>query len=90
MTKKEELLETYIKDVEQSSSKQKFGYFSMPPSAFAANTSFDQKKGTSIINSVQKDENGKVKTEERNVFSGLCASGVLKKNYFSYPDYKAG
>ena len=57
----------------------------MPPSAFAGNTTFDQKKGILVINLVQKNENGKVKTEERNIFSGLCASGVLKKNYFSYP-----
>lgn len=33
---------------------------------------------------VEKDQNGKVKTEERNIFSGITASGVLKKSYFNY------
>ena len=33
---------------------------------------------------VVKDENGRVKTEERNVFSGITASGVLKKTFFNY------
>lgn len=46
-----------------TSSKPKFGYFSMPPSAFAGHTSFEQKTSNKFINSVQKDSNGKVKTE---------------------------
>jgi hypothetical protein len=62
MTKIEELAQTYMKDVELASSKQKFGFFSIPPSAFAGNTSFEQKNSTSFFISVQKDENGKVKT----------------------------
>ncbi len=64
MTKKEELIQTYMKDVESTSAKQKFGFFSMPASAFAGSTTFEQKTGTNKINiSVHKDDNGKVKTE---------------------------
>lgn len=36
------------------------------------------------INVVIKDENGKVKTEDRNIFPGVCTTGVLKKNFFNY------
>lgn len=49
MTKIEELAQTYMKDVELASSKQKFGFFSIPPSAFAGNTTFEQKKGTALF-----------------------------------------
>lgn len=50
MSKKEELLQTYMKDVDSTSSKQKFGFFSMPASAFAGSTTFEQKTGTNKIN----------------------------------------
>ena len=55
MTKIEELAQTYMKDVELASAKQKFGFFSIPPTAFAVNTSFEQKNSTSLFISVQKD-----------------------------------
>lgn len=45
MSKKEELMKTYMSDVELSSSKQKFGFFSVPPSVFAGSMEFEQKKG---------------------------------------------
>lgn len=44
MSKIEDLKQTYMKDVDIAASKQKFGYFSMPPSAFAGSTTFEQKK----------------------------------------------
>lgn len=40
---------------------------------------------------VIRDENGKVKTENRNLFSGVTATGVLQKSFFSYsPSYLPG
>lgn len=45
MSKKEELMKTYMSDIELSSSKQKFGFFSIPASVFAGNMEFEQKKG---------------------------------------------
>jgi hypothetical protein len=47
MSKIEELKTTYMKDVELASSKPKFGFFNMPPSVSAGDSTFPQK--TSII-----------------------------------------
>ena len=62
MSKIEELTQSYMKDIELASSKQKFGFFNIPPSAFSGSATFQQKLGTSCSNPVQKDYNGKVKT----------------------------
>jgi hypothetical protein len=37
-----------------------------------------------LITPVNKDENGKIKTEERNIYSGINSTGNIKKSYFSY------
>jgi len=54
-----------MNDVEQTSSKQKFGYFSMPPSAFAGNTTFEQKQGISIFYSSLKELKWKSKNRRK-------------------------
>jgi hypothetical protein len=38
--KKEELKATYLKDVEMSASKSKFGFFNVPPPVSAGDTVF--------------------------------------------------
>lgn len=59
-------------------SKQRFGFFSIPPSHTAAITDFKPKP-------CRKDTDGRVTVEMRNVFSGTTSSGILKKTYFSVP-----
>lgn len=54
MSKKEELIKTYINDLEAASSKQKFGFFSIPPSPFAGSISFENKTSNHHINSSYK------------------------------------
>eukprot|EP00919_Chromeraceae_sp_WS-2016_P071602 GHVR01169539.1.p1 GENE.GHVR01169539.1~~GHVR01169539.1.p1 ORF type:complete len:102 (-),score=6.69 GHVR01169539.1:45-350(-) len=92
MSKAEELKQTYMKDIETMASKSRFGYFSIPPSHAAGDTCFEQKKGRFyVMASAAKDSNGRVKVQDRNIFSGLTASGVLKKSNFScFPSYSKG
>jgi hypothetical protein len=59
-------------------SKSRFGFFSIPPSHTAAKSDFNAK-------SSHKNSDGKVITEERNIFSGPTSSGIGKKTYFSVP-----
>lgn len=64
--------------------KTRFGYFSIPPSHRAAVTDYSKKKGICSFYLVVKDESGKVKTYQRNIYSGTNSTGSLRKNYFSY------
>lgn len=59
-------------------SKSRFGYFSIPPSHTAAKTDFCKKKPL-------KTSDGRVMTSNRNIFSGITSSGILKKTFFSVP-----
>lgn len=58
-------------------SKSRFGYFSLLPSHTAAISD-----NTAPL--PHKDSDGKVPTEPRNIYSGITASGMVKKSYFSY------
>lgn len=73
-----------MQDVATKTSKQRFGFFSLPPSSRAANTEYFQKKGSRGDIAASKDENGRVKTKERNIYSGATSSGTLKKSFFQY------
>lgn len=57
-------------------SKSRFGFFTILPSHTAAITDYAQKKA-------QKDDNGKVKTQPRGIFSGFKSAKVLNKTCFS-------
>ncbi len=83
MTKIEELSQTYMKDVELASSKQKFGFFSIPPSAFAGNTTFEQKTGTPLVIS-QPKKTKMVKSRHKNeIFFQACVlQECLRKHFF--------
>lgn len=59
-------------------SKQRFGYFSIPPSHTAAKTDFSKPK-------CRKNNDGRVEVDMKNILSGTCSSGVLKKSFFSVP-----
>lgn len=59
-------------------SKQRFGFFSIPPSHTAGKTDFSRTAS-------RKNNDGRVVTENRNIFSGGNSTGVLNKNYFSVP-----
>lgn len=77
MSKKEELKQTYMKDVELASSKQKFGYFSMPPSAFAGSTTFEQKKSNIFINDQFKGIKMENLKHNKGTFSQVYAQVVF-------------
>lgn len=59
--------------------KSRFGFFSIPPSHTAAKT--DYATGSKC----RKNGDGRVDTEQRNIFSGGTSTGILKKAYFSVP-----
>jgi hypothetical protein len=84
MSEIEALRKKYIDDSDKMSKKSRYGFFSLPPSATAGHTAFFQKKGNILIIIVIRDENGKVKTEERNIFSGTTSSGMLRNSFFKY------
>lgn len=44
MSKIEDIKTQYLKDSDMISSKQRFGFFSIPPNANTCNTEFEQKK----------------------------------------------
>jgi hypothetical protein len=44
----------------------------------------NKKKVCAYLHAAIKNYNGQVKTEQRNIFSGVTASGILKKCYFHY------
>ena len=46
MPKIEELQTKYLQDADSIASKSRLGFFSLPPSATAGHTEFQQKKGT--------------------------------------------
>ena len=83
MTKIEELAQTYMEDVELASSKQKFGFFSIPPSAFAGNTTFEQKKGTTLF-IFQSKKTKLVKSGQKNEtsFQACVLLAYLRKHIF--------
>lgn len=58
----QELKNEYLKDVELSASKSKFGFFNIPPPLSAGDQVFPQKTGSINVKVVTKDENGRVKT----------------------------
>lgn len=60
------------------STKSRFGFFSIPPSHTAAKTDC-------TITKSRKDQEGKVLTESRGIYSGTTSTGVLRKGYFSVP-----
>lgn len=64
-------------------SKSRFGFFTILPSHTAAITDYAQKKGNFLNYSAQKDDNGKVKTQPRGIFSGSKSAKVLNKTCFS-------
>ena len=84
MSKIEEIRNDYLKDADSHGSKNKFGFFSMPPCATAGHNAFEQKTGNFDWNLVIKDENGKVKTQERGIYPGRENTGMLKKSFFKY------
>ena len=51
MTNIENLRTKYMQDTEAKSTKQRLGFFSLPPSARAANTEYLEKKGNEYIDS---------------------------------------
>ena len=73
----EEIRTKYMQDVATKTSKQRFGFFSLPPSSRAANTEYFQKKGSRGDIAASKDENGRVKTKERNIY--LCRVEILRE-----------
>lgn len=63
MTNFEEIRTKYMQDVATKTSKQRFGFFSLPPSSRAGNTEYFSKKGINDDIEASKDENGRVKTK---------------------------
>jgi hypothetical protein len=59
--------------------KPRFGYFSILASHTAGKTDQNWKK------CYKKSKDGKVITDERNIYGGPPSSGILKKSYFSLP-----
>lgn len=68
----------YQTDADLIGSKQRFGFFSIPPSHTAGKTDFS-------ITACHKNNDGRVVTENRNIYSGCISTGILNKNYFSVP-----
>ena len=81
MSKIEELKQTYLKDADLMASKSRFGYFSIPLNANAGLASTSDKKCTIYINQSLEIKMGEL---SRNIFSGVTASGVLKKSFFNF------
>ena len=73
----EELQQSYAQDADKMAQKSRFGYFTLLPSHTAATPQAPPSFPA-------KDENGRVKTEPRNIYSGPTKTGSLKKNFFSY------
>lgn len=76
MSNIETLRQTAIQELDTISSKQRFGYFSIPASLAIGDSRFQGK-------SVQKDENGRVLTQPRNISVRPTATGNTKSSYFS-------
>lgn len=74
----EGLRKKYQNEADLIGSRQRFGFFSIPPSNRAGKTDFTKTK-------CRKTNDGRVEVEPRNIFPGSCSTGVLNKSYFSVP-----
>lgn len=82
--KDKQIQQKYSADADMMATKSRFGFFNIYPSHTAAITDYAQKTGKSFdYPTAQKDDNGKVKTSERGIFSGIKPSKVLNKTFFS-------
>lgn len=73
-----DLRKKYEAEANAMSTKSRFGFFSIMPSHTAGKTDYNKKQ-------CRKSSDGRVRVENRNIFSGTTSSGVLKKSFFSVP-----
>ena len=84
MSKIEKIKEKYVADADAMASKSRFGYFTMLPSHTAAHTDFSGKLRNILSYLDPRDQDGRVVTEPRGIFSGTTSTPSLQKNYFKY------
>ena len=76
-----ELRSTYISETDKMGEKQRWALFSIPPSIAIGEDTYTKKT------KVERDENGKPKTEPPNVKVAHPRTGKFRSSYFSYQKY---